>query len=258
MFDEGLKNVEILAVLELSWHDVDQKALPRPYHALSFRIKGDNEFITANETIGAVTNDIVFVPKGVGFHQKAGDEKLYCIHFLADGADADRIVKFSASNGVLFQNLFSTMYNRWVHKKPGYKMGVMSDFYKIISKIQSRQSTSHLLPSSDNMHDILEYIHEHFTEQDLSVSSLSENFSISESYFRKLFNKHFGVSPIQYINNLRVSYATELIGAQYYKINEIAEMSGFSDSKYFSTVIKQKCGKSPSELKKQGNRAVFE
>ena len=46
---------------------------------------------------------------------------------------------------------------------------------------------------------------------------------------------------------LRIEYAKELIHSKYYTISQCAEMSGFSDAKYFSTVFKKYTGIPPSK-----------
>ncbi len=250
MFAENISNVSILSVLELSWDTQDGIASPRPYHALSFRIKGNAEYKYKTEHLEVSTNDILFVPQNLGYHQIAKDEKLFCIHFLADNIPTDKMLKFIPTYSPVFEKLFSNMFDRWTHKSPGYYAGAISDFYKIISKIQRQQNETKLLSSEGNITASVQYIHQNFTDAGITIQNISKVSSLSESHFRKLFKNHFGISPLQYINNLRIEYATELIESGYYKVYEIAAMAGFTDVKYFSTVMKKATGKSPSELKK--------
>lgn len=248
MFADEISNFRIISVLELSWDEVDAPAIPRPYHALSFRIKGDATFTVAQKKITANKNDLIFVPQDLGYTLSAKNEHLFCIHFLAENINSDEIFSFSPSNSIIFDKLFASIYNCWTQKKTGYIAEVTSSFYKIISKMQIQQNKLMLSAYSDNMSYVLEYIHEHFTDSNLTIGKLSEIASISESYFRKQFKVYFGESPLKYINNLRVKYALELINSNYYKIYEIAEKAGFSDPKYFSTVIKKATKMAPSKI----------
>ncbi len=249
MLFENIDSVKILSVLDLAWCGVDSTAFPRPYHALSLRIKGDAVFTSGEKVSKVGSGDIIYVPEGLGYDLVAGDEKLFCIHFSAQGIPTDKIIKFTPTNSLVFEKLFSAAYDRFLHKKSGFNAGVLSDFYKIISKIQRQQSETKLLGAAGDITESVGYIHEHFTEPSLTVSKIAEASSLSESHFRLLFKKHFGISPLHYINNLRVEYAKELIESDYYKVYEIAAMSGFSDVKYFSTVIRKATGKSPVQLK---------
>ncbi len=248
MFENDIRNLEIIAVLDISRSPTDDIAKPREFHALSFRLKGDCVFSYGREKTAVGDGEIVFVPEGLGYGQKSNVERLFCVHFTAEGLDNSKIIKFTPKNPASFELLFSSMCKRWLEKKAGYRSAALSDLYAIISKIQSEQSISSKAPGYKE--EIYDYIHTHYRESELSVSSIAEHFHLSESYFRKLFVQSFGISPLKYINLLRVDYAADLISSGYYRINEAAEMSGFRDAKYFSTAVKEITGKRPSDFKK--------
>ena len=92
----------------------------------------------------------------------------------------------------------------------------------------------------------MSYLHAHFTDPELSVLTLCDVAQLSDTWFRKLFFKCYGIKPVTYINTLRINYAKELLESDYYKVEEIARMTGFEDAKYFSTVFKRYTGCPPS------------
>lgn len=96
----------------------------------------------------------------------------------------------------------------------------------------------------------MDYLHGNFTDSDLSVLTLCKIAHLSDTWFRKLFYNCYQITPVKYINNLRISYAKELIESGYYKIEQIAGMAGFDDAKYFSTVFRQHTGLSPADYRK--------
>ena len=98
------------------------------------------------------------------------------------------------------------------------------------------------------MSDVVDFIHEHFCERDLTVESLAKMCSMSDTYFRKLFKKRFAVTPLKYINQLKVDYAVELLQSGYYTVSEVAEKTGFDNVYYFSLFIKKETGKPPSQI----------
>lgn len=246
---ENISNFNLVSVLKLNWDSFDKEALPRPYHALSFRSKGESIFTIGEKKEKKVTTgDILFVPYHLGYKLNAKEESLYCVHFTADNLPTDNIYIFSPTDKQIFERLFSDMYNSWSEKKPGYNNKTSSYFFRILSKLQSQQNEILYSYTHSVILDAIDYIHEHFTDSSLTIHQLSQICSISESFFRKEFKTITGVSPLQYINNLRVSRALELLESGYYKIYEIADKSGFSDSKYFSTVIKKATGLSPKAL----------
>jgi transcriptional regulator GlxA family with amidase domain len=55
-----------------------------------------------------------------------------------------------------------------------------------------------------------------------------------------------GVSPKEYLINIRVKHAIALLESGYYSVERVSELCGFTGSNYFSTSFKQVVGKSPS------------
>jgi AraC-like DNA-binding protein len=70
---------------------------------------------------------------------------------------------------------------------------------------------------------------------------------ITPEYLRKIFKYFYGTSPINYINNLKLTYAQELLSSGLYTVTEVAFSSGFQDVCHFSRVFKKATGKTPTQ-----------
>lgn len=79
------------------------------------------------------------------------------------------------------------------------------------------------------------------------VSSLHERCYTSPSTFRRLFRAYTGMSPLQYVNHLRIRKATSMLQSGMYTVTETAALLGFSDVYYFSRYYKKCTGHSPKE-----------
>ena len=88
------------------------------------------------------------------------------------------------------------------------------------------------------------YIKMHYTQQ-IRQQEIADYFFISKEYLSRKFKQEFQVSMVDYINQLRINRAKELLAAPSAKVNEVALAVGFSDEKYFSTVFKKITGMSP-------------
>lgn len=92
----------------------------------------------------------------------------------------------------------------------------------------------------------LAYVYEHYKE-DIHVSDLARSCSMSESYFRKLFHKIMGTSPLEYVNRYRIHRAMNLLRTSSDTIQTIALRSGFSSIAAFNRNFKQFSGLSPTD-----------
>jgi AraC-like DNA-binding protein len=84
------------------------------------------------------------------------------------------------------------------------------------------------------------------------MGSLSKDMAklcnISCVYFRRIFANAFGLSPIKYVNNLKIERAKELLRSRLYSVTEVCEIAGFSDPAYFCRLFKKEVGVTPSEF----------
>ena len=88
-------------------------------------------------------------------------------------------------------------------------------------------------------------------DKKIYVKELAKMCGLCESQYRKLFQDEFGVSPIKYLNKLRINSTLIKIGTNNYTMAQISEMCGFTDQKYFNKIFKEVTGKSPSQYKKE-------
>ena len=86
----------------------------------------------------------------------------------------------------------------------------------------------------------------------LNINELAQEISISPAYLSRLFKAQYGVSPTEYIANLRLQYAQQLIETNSsLSFKDISQMAGFFDQYYFSKAFKQKFGVSPRDYRKK-------
>jgi len=95
----------------------------------------------------------------------------------------------------------------------------------------------------------VDFINNHYA-QDISLKDVADNLYISSSYLSRLFKKELNINFIDYLNEMRIKKAKELIKSGKYKSYEVAEMVGIPDPHYFSKLFKKFTGYSPSEFKK--------
>lgn len=85
----------------------------------------------------------------------------------------------------------------------------------------------------------------------ISFEELAEELEVSYSWFRKVFKKYTGLAPGQYLIQLKIQKAKELLGEKSVSIKEVAYKLQFESALYFSKLFKEKVGVSPIAYKNQ-------
>ncbi len=87
-------------------------------------------------------------------------------------------------------------------------------------------------------------------EEMVYMPDVAKHLNISYASFRHLFKKYTGLSPAQYLINLRLHRAKELLRGSQASIKEISYRLQFENPEYFATLFKKKTGVKPSEFRK--------
>ena len=112
---------------------------------------------------------------------------------------------------------------------------------------------------SDNPREILNYIYailycpiyrENYKE-DISLSSAADKANISSVYLSRLFKKEEGINFLDYLNQYRIDEAKKMLKDVQYNILDVADESGFNNTRYFSKIFKKNVGITPSEYRKR-------
>ncbi len=101
--------------------------------------------------------------------------------------------------------------------------------------------------------DALRYIEMNYKDN-LTLSDIASHIHMSKNHLSYLFQKETGHSFSDYLSDLRIAKAKELLnGSKRYTVSEIAEMTGFSDTGYFCKVFKKSTGMSPNHYRQGGS-----
>lgn len=85
-------------------------------------------------------------------------------------------------------------------------------------------------------------------EEDITLDSLAETLLVSPTYLSKTFKERMGVSPINYLIQIRLNRAKELLKDKDLTVKEVAHSVGYDDAYYFSKLFKKYNGKAPSQI----------
>lgn len=93
----------------------------------------------------------------------------------------------------------------------------------------------------------LNYIAEHYQDNDLSITPIARSLGVSESHLSHVFKKETSYTIVGYLTQYRIHMAMKLLKDPRYKVYEVAEMVGYRDVAYFGSTFKKVVGVAPSE-----------
>ena len=124
-------------------------------------------------------------------------------------------------------------------------IGELSGVYQAaVQKIRRLRGIPEVISS------ILQIAEENYQREELSLQDIAGEVNLSIPYLSKLFRKEMGCTFVDYLTDLRIRKAIELLHDDSMKMYEIAERVGYASQHYFSNVFKKKMGISPIDYKR--------
>lgn len=188
---------------------------------------------------------VVILPKGESYTIKGEKTGVFpVINFQCDEALCDTIVSIPIKSVEPYLADFKKIKTLFLFEKKRLK--IMSVFYNMLQGIAGEISNSYgiLLPA-------LKFLEENCFRSDLSITEIANKCNMSEVYFRKLFLAQMGTSPKQYILDIRIEKAKQLLSDGMLKVGAVAEKCGFTNQYHFSRIFRQKTGQTPTQYMKQ-------
>ncbi len=240
-------SIKLRDIQLMSWEASEVEVAPRPYHALVLRLHGCASFFCKDQRADTSEGDIFYMPANHPYKAVYPEQnEVLAIHFESDlSADMEN---FRLKNPARTRLLFERIQEIWEKKETGCYYAALSLMCEMLESITSQASPILSGKSMQSFENALLYMEENFTDSLFSVKDMVSQSYMSNTYFSRLFYTRFNTTPIKYLTSKRLSYAEKLLMSGKYSVKEVSEMSGFSDVKYFSRVIKKEYGVPPSRL----------
>ena len=250
-FSESDLSLELLGVFKIKRTDFTHKSFDsRGYDSISIRLHGSAKFETKDKVFNIKKGDIIYIPKNADYRQTTSGETVFAVHFINYSHTSNsKLESLSIEDSSFLEETFKQMYDVWKEKKQGHRYLCMSLLYNLLYFFNCQENSQIIdsLSHDGKMNVVMDYIHTNYRRGAVNISNLADMCAMSETYFRKLFKKIHGVSPQQYIINLKLVFASHLLGSNLYTIGEVSQKSGFNDTKYFSRLFKAHFGITPKK-----------
>lgn len=122
---------------------------------------------------------------------------------------------------------------------------------ELIDEIEHSSNEQNLIEKSESLvYQALNYIERHFTERELSLVNVAKEIHVTPPYLSNLFKDKTGKNFTEYLLELRMEKAKDLLGNTSLRVQEIAEEIGYLNPHYFSSTFKKYTKMTPLEFRK--------
>jgi YesN/AraC family two-component response regulator len=143
---------------------------------------------------------------------------------------------------------------QWIAKLPYYSSmcsSILQEMIALVCREYGEQQYPYRKVAL--VHLMQQYMMEHYT-QPIRIDDLASLIERTPNYVSTLFKDIMKQTPIEYLHQLRISAARELLLNTNKSIAQVAEELGFCDQAYFNRVYKKHVGAPPSALLKERHR----
>lgn len=125
-------------------------------------------------------------------------------------------------------------------------------FFEVFSNIVRIQEKANVKKGvTGKVDEVRAYIKEHYSNVNLTLDYLSDEFGVSTNYLGRVFKKEVGISVSEFLNNERLSYVLQELEQTDKPAKDITEDCGFVSTNYFYTYFKKKMGVTPQVYRQQ-------
>ncbi|WP_434752676.1 response regulator [Paenibacillus amylolyticus] len=174
------------------------------------------------------------------------DIQLYLIEVLTT------VWKAAQASGEEMEDIFGAGFQLYTDL---FRLPGLSEAQHKVSEVcllvQQRISSGRQHVYKDIVEQALTFTKKYYADPDLSIQKVCAHLHISSGYFCSIFKKEVQLTFLQYLMQIRMDEARELLRSTELKSFQIAEKVGFAEPNYFSFCFKKHIGVSPKEYRKQ-------
>lgn len=218
----------------------------RPCWAVLIKYEGETIYTCGGRQYLSDAEHMMILPRGCSYDWQCTKAGHYSVIEFEGELTYREPLGFSVKNSGKMLKMFKELEYKRNLKKPMIEVESIKDVYSIILALTKNEPDSYLPTGKQNrIAPAIEYISQNYN-RDITNDELAALVGVSTVYFRKLFTKTVGGSPIAYARELRIKKAKEMLKSDYGSLTDIAQSLGYSGLYDFSRDFKKHTGVAPS------------
>lgn len=163
-------------------------------------------------------------------------------------SDENKLIKIV--NNVRIMRAVQRIVNELETKNVGYQYLVVMYYAELLVLVFRYMDEAYLpICTNEGLRKAIAYIRTHYGDA-INMADVAQQAGVSERQLRNLFTQHLNITPLDYLNQIRVNKAVDLLRNTELSVKEVCFQCGFQSPQYFSRLFKQQTGLTPREISK--------
>lgn len=262
-YDEAVKSIERARFEIVDFRRFNEKSdiwnfIPHAhgFFELLFFLHGNAQISLEDRSLYATFSDALLYPPRT-LHtehlQINHRQEIYCLQVRCAEIQIPEVLHIQDRHQqirLLLDGLFAE------YTSPSRDAHVMNACLRALATVLARNH--HLGNAPAHPVDYLRMYMRHNLAEEITISQLAGLIHVSRSYLNQLFVRHAGVSPMQYLLDIRIDAAKSLLMTTDRRVSDIAEEVGFHSPKYFCATFHRCTGMSPRDFRNAEGLRAFE
>ena len=234
---------------------VYQTVVHRPFgiedHQLLYTVKGGGEVFFGGRWYDAARGTMLFLPAGCPHEYHATTDDWQTLYLTFNGSGVRGFFDFDPwmmriDDKMDFEQCHSKLYEYKQNPTMDNKLSVY--MYSVL--LELKDCMEYHTAISNRQRDIVtDAIHGLVQKNSFVLGDIAKQYGISEEHFCRMFKKHTGYRPFEYVNLVRIQNAKELLVYTDMSVAEISAQCGYESHSYFSMLFKKYVGDTPSHYR---------
>ena len=213
----------------------------RQTYGLSLCIRGQITYTIDGKSFISRAGHAVLLPQGATYQLYGDEDGLFpLINFTCSGLELQEHLVIPLEDPMECLREFEAIKQLWNLGED--RLQLMAAFYRLLAAVSKTPEKKR-----DPLAAVVGYMEKNLKDPRLSNELLAQLLGISEVYLRKLFRATYDTTPKQYLLELRIRRAKQLLVETPFSVSAVAEECGFFSVYHFCRAFRQRTGQTPTD-----------
>lgn len=223
----------------------------RIHSGFIYTLEGAETYHLSYGSFRATPGSVLFLPQGASYRVTLeGSRSLVIVIDFDFSSPAAPAFLVDTAKCAPCSDLFRELESKWTRKSSWYLPECKSTFYRLVALLSQQLSQDPTESVQEKLEWARSHLRENCTKPELSMEKLAQELGMSRRYLEVLFRRNYGTSPKNYLLDLKMERAKELLLCEKLLLKDVASMLGYSDPYHFGKVFKAKIGIPPGEYRR--------